>query len=191
VEANLIWHPTLTFKNILNIEKLSSYGRGLSTKSFWLKYPHQIEYDEHIKLTIRCIFDFSKYPFDSNKCHMDFGDPAYDVENMRITTIEIYFDDQYTSIYEPMPITLSDVGLPYEIHIQAKESYNHPHLGSDGQYSYTGIKFTLTRNSLGLLIGGFYGPTAIFASLSLISFAIEATAVSSVGLSKIIIIDNR
>jgi hypothetical protein len=84
---------------------------------------------------------------------------------------------QYTSIDEPSPITLFHAGLPYDIYIQAKESFVRLQPGSDEQYSYTGIKFTMTRNSLGLLLGGFYGPTAIFAVLSLISFAIEAAAV--------------
>jgi hypothetical protein len=90
----LVWHPTLIFLNILKIDKLNSYGGGMSTKSFWLRYPHHIEYAEQVKLTISCDFDFSQYPFDSNECHMDFGDPVYEINTMTLTTIEIYFADQ-------------------------------------------------------------------------------------------------
>jgi hypothetical protein len=178
VEADLIWHPTLVVENILKIEKLSIYGGGSSTKYLWIKYPHYIEYAEHIKLTISCDFDFSQYPFDSNECDMDFGDPVYEADYMQLTGMEIYFEDKYTSIDEPLPITVLVAGLPYKIDIQAKEEFKLIAPDADESYSYSGIKFTFTRNSLGLLLGGFYGPTAIFAVLSLISFVIEANAVS-------------
>jgi hypothetical protein len=107
----------LVFKNILKIDKLSIYGGGSSTKYFWLLYPHYVEYAEHIKLTISCDFDFSHYLFDSNECHMDFGDHVYEYDNIQLEATEIYFAGKYTSIDEPSPIIFNVGGLPYEIDI--------------------------------------------------------------------------
>ena len=40
-------------------------------------------------------------------------------------------------------------------------------------YASAGLKIYLRRKSLGLLFGSFYGPTAIFAMLSMLSYCIN------------------
>ena len=47
-------------------------------------------------------------------------------------------------------------------------------------YDQTGISIHFSRKSLGKLPGTFYGPTAIFAILSLISFHIHPDKVSGI-----------
>jgi hypothetical protein len=180
-EAIHFWKPTLIFKNILSVQKLSSYGGGSNTKSFWFQYPHRFEYSEEVQVTVSCDFDFRLYPFDSHECHVDFGDPVYEANVLVFSdNINIYFDGHHTAVYADSPIALSKVVLPYDIEIKAKGPFEYLMPGINEIYCYTGIKFTFTRNSLGLLMGGFYGPTGTFALLSLISFVIDANAVSNI-----------
>ena len=49
-------------------------------------------------------------------------------------------------------------------------------------YSYTGLRIDFKRNTLGLLIGRFYGPTAIFSAFSILSYNINIDMVKRVTL---------
>ena len=61
--------------------------------------------------------------------------------------------------------------LPFIIDIDVKETFE---VIEDGyHYSYSGFHVYLKRNSLGVLIGGFYLPTGAFSTLSLLSFSIS------------------
>ena len=46
------------------------------------------------------------------------------------------------------------------------------------EYVNSGLKLKLQRRNIGQLLGGYFGPTAIFALLSLISFIINPDIVS-------------
>ena len=85
--------------------------------------------------------------------------------------------------YEDKVKYLSDGGLdieqsrlPFEIQVEPIEPYIHIEAGFN--YSYAGIRFKFRRNDLGLLLGGYFGPTLIFSSLSLVSFFISPDVAS-------------
>ena len=59
---------------------------------------------------------------------------------------------------------------PFDVMVQSVKPYHQFIHGYN--HSTTGIKLTFNRNSLGLLPGKFYGPMAIFALLSMLSYSI-------------------
>lgn len=77
--------------------------------------------------------------------------------------------------YGDAPIEKRLTKAPYDIRLESMSPFLHFEAGY--VYSYAGMKMHLKRNSLGLLLGGFYGPTAIFTILSLISFSIDPDVV--------------
>ena len=81
-------------------------------------------------------------------------------------------------IYGEGGMDLEQSRLPFEIHAEHIEPFIYFEAGFN--YSYTGVRFKFRRHDLGLLLGGYYGPTVIFAILSLISFFINPDVVSSV-----------
>ena len=67
--------------------------------------------------------------------------------------------------------------LPFRIRAEHIEPFTHFEAGFN--YSYTGVRFKFRRHDMGLLLGGYFGPTFIFAILSLVSFFINPDVVSS------------
>jgi hypothetical protein len=153
----MLWNPTLTFQNILKIEKLPTYG-GTTNKFFWFQNPHHMEYAEEAQVTISCNFDFSYFPFDTHLCDLNFGDQQYEVESFILAPAEVFFAGQETGPNMP-PIKTISSRLPFNIEVSSKDVFEHDFEGTNYTYSYAGLTFRLTRNKLGLLLGGFYGPT--------------------------------
>ena len=68
--------------------------------------------------------------------------------------------------------------LPFDI--KAKSISPFPVLVNGYNFSYTGIQLYFKRNTLGLLIGSFYEPTAIFSIFSMLSYNIKMEMVNFV-----------
>ena len=65
-------------------------------------------------------------------------------------------------------------GISYKINMKLMGVTNLSFYGdTKSYYSYSTIKFSLERNTFGLLIGSFYLPTGLFAFLSLGSYIIN------------------
>ena len=65
--------------------------------------------------------------------------------------------------------------LPFDIELKSMNTFGVFDAGYN--YSYAGMAVHFSRNGLGLLLGGFYGPTTVFKVLSLISFNINPEVV--------------
>ena len=74
------------------------------------------------------------------------------------------------------PIIFDHTRLPFNVSLESIAEYEFSQAGYE--YSGVGMRITLTRNNLGLLIGGYFGPTIIFSLLSLVSFTINPDIVS-------------
>ena len=59
------------------------------------------------------------------------------------------------------------------------EERSYEYVQGGYKYSYAGMRLHFTRNDFGVLIGGYYGPTIIFSTLSLVSYSIKADIVSN------------
>ena len=65
--------------------------------------------------------------------------------------------------------------LPFDISMESLEPFMV--VDDDYNYSSAGMRLFFTRNEFGLLMGGYYVPTFIFALLSLVSYSIDADMV--------------
>ena len=72
IDTNQIYFPTLRISDARSVKRLRKYG-PIDTDFFWFLYPHQVEYQQALKVTISCSMDFQDYPFDSHVCSLDFG----------------------------------------------------------------------------------------------------------------------
>ena len=73
-------------------------------------------------------------------------------------------------------LSIEQARLPFNIALESLKSFNL--LSSGYNYSSTGMRIHFKRNTFGLLVGGYYGPTIIFTLLSLVSYTINADMVS-------------
>ena len=115
--------------------------------------------------------NFKEFPFDVHNCDLDFGEADhYANDQLIMEPITIMYEDQLVSNFNGS-IHIKDSHLPFNIEIIPKETFEVTNI--DFLTSTTGVTFKFTRKSLGLLMGGFYGPTAAFTMLSMISFFIN------------------
>ena len=137
---------------------------------------------EIIKVTIHCDFDFSRFPFDHQECNMSLYDPM-NSNNWIIINETDYLCNNGVCKQEKEWIMLKNQNrIPYLIEMKNIGSSYHSFGDSDfytESSSISTIKFSLQRNSLGLLIGSFYLPTGLFAFLSIGSYIINPDIVSS------------
>ena len=169
-----LFFPKSLFRNIKSIEKQKSYG-AQSSEHYWMAKNYEkydFEYYETLKITSYCLFEFSSFPFDTNDCDLLVGSsgPMQYIRNLEPTI----FYGNLSSKVKSIPIESKYV--PFEMKAEsitpfAIEKYGH-------KYLYSGVRITFKRNTLGLLIGRFYGPTAIFAAFSILSYNINMDMVN-------------
>ena len=173
-DKSQIYSPALQIINGKNLQKTRKFG-PTEKDYFWLRVPNsRLEYQQAIKVTLYCIFNFESFPFDSNQCDFSFF-PSDNANYLLLNTSEIRFENQYVKNIEESLI-IDQSHFPFDIWIEAIEPFYTPIIGKN--YSATGMRIHFKRNNLNLLSGGFYGPTLIFVLLSLVSFSIDANMVS-------------
>ena len=154
-----------------------------NTESFSLQYsPNNKQLTkiyrkmDSVKLKFSCQFHFEKFPFDKHECELLFVD-------WQNNKVEIIFDTPSFGKHEKNHqlifanksfIMLISPATSFKISIKIMNSS----LIYYKTYSSTGVKLTLQRQKLGLLLGSFYVPTGIFAILSMASFVIHPDIVS-------------
>ena len=172
--AKEIFIPSL---KILNAQKIIKERKFGSTDSdyFWFDIPHRFELQQAFKVTIYCSFDFSYFPFDSHYCDFNQGLSKHSINYLYLAPAWIRHGLKVAYNLNEL-IQVEQSRLPFDITLESQETFTVFEAGYN--YSYAGMRIHLKRNSLGLLIGGFYGPTAVFTLLSLISFTINPDVVS-------------
>ena len=174
-DTSQIFRPTLKFMRAKEVKRQIRYG-PVDADFFWFKSPHKLEYQKTMSLIIYCSFDFHSFPFDHHTCDLNFGSSAILPDNMMLNPTKLRFRNHLRK-YGDGKLKIHQSRLPFEIQIQSEEPFIHFEAGFN--YSYTGLRFYFERNDLGLLLGGYYGPTLIFALLSLVSFFINPDVVSN------------
>ena len=147
------------------VQFINSQSVEYSFYEFWHREPHFKFYSEVIRETFYCDFDFQLFPFDKHKCYMRIYSTATS-QQLKLTPTKIYVNVSTTNLTES-PLLLQTNRLPYSITVESIPTS----ITFKGKlmYSTSGIVFNIRRNDIGQLIGGFYGPTAIFTLISLIS----------------------
>ena len=145
---------------------------------------------ETLKVTVYCDFDFQFFPFDDQECDLSLYDPINQVS--WVIFDEIHFlcyyikqcDEDENEDGERKWMILPDQhAIPYKIGMKRMPTRNWTLTNSSFfsmPFSYSTVKFSLQRNSFGLLIGSFYIPTGLFAFLSTGSFIINPEIVKCI-----------
>lgn len=160
----------------LDVKEVKKEGRWGPRESnyFWLQTPQTLEYREAKQIKLFCSFDFTSFPFDSHQCRLQFGSAVATNQSMILAPTKVHFRQQVLENSDDF-LEVQQRQVPFDIRLETMESVHIWEMGS--WYPIAGVSITLKRNTLGLLYGGFYGPTAFFAILSLISYTIHPDAV--------------
>ena len=173
-DQNQIYSPTMTINRAKTIERTRRFGLTDEDESWFNGFNSIIEYKQSIKVTVYCKFEFQSYPFDSHHCDFIYIATA-PVKYRLLNSSEIKY--QHVENQDEI-IHIEQSDLPFLVELESLEQFNSTLTGRN--YSSTGMRIHFARNNLGLLIGGYYGPTTIFVILSLVSYSIDADMVSQV-----------
>lgn len=171
--AQDLFFPRLMVSNAKNVEVQRDFA-SYEMHYFWFAPPHHLEFQQVLKVTIYCSFDFSDFPFDSHECDFIFALRQNAMYSSILLPTIIKHANQQITVDEGW-LKIQNSSLPFDI----KVSGIHPYaVLSDGyNYSHAGMKLKFERNKIGSLAGGFFGQTATFAVLSTMSYFIDPEVV--------------
>ena len=67
-----IWHPTILFDNLMKKEDTKFYGGTFEGTMEYLHDLNGLLYAETFLLKFSCIMNFTMFPFDSNRCCLNY-----------------------------------------------------------------------------------------------------------------------
>ena len=67
-----IWHPTISFKNLMKKEDTKFYGGTVEGTMEYLHGMNHLLYVESFLLKFSCTMNFTNFPFDSNRCCLNY-----------------------------------------------------------------------------------------------------------------------
>ena len=173
-DQNQVYFPTLQINEAKSVSRTRKYG-PTDEDFFWFLYPHFFEFQQALKVEIYCTFDFTSFPFDSHECDFEYGASSSYSSVLILNEPWVRYEGEKREFGEG-PLNINQSRLPFKISLESLKQFEFFQAGF--KYSFVGMRMTLTRNSFGLLIGGYYGPTTIFSLLSLVSFSINPDIVS-------------
>ena len=176
----MVWRPDITFRKIVGIETLPTYGNDEKFQLWFCATDNHMEYFQAVKVTFACKFDFTNYPFDSHNCNLDFGIPsAYYEDEANFNPVEIIRNDSTTEILD-YEHEIPNEHLPYVFSIiKRRHNETFPYYNFMFMNPFTGIVIKVKRKGVIRLLGTFYVPTGTFASLSMLSYFIHPDVVRS------------
>ena len=168
----------IDFGNLMKLEQTKVYGGiGEGTMGYFPDTGSMI-YSEAFQIKFSCPFRFQNFPFDSHKCCLEYGAFKGDTRIILLEVAHITYGNMTTN--EGL-ISLKHLPFSFDLKIESQPSFEKVKKldGKAYSFSYTGICFTMNRNSYGQLLGGFYYSTLSFAVLSLVSYLIKPDIVST------------
>ena len=202
-DINQVWAPEIIFRNVIESEILTNWGKGQMKFAFWFQSSTgKLTFSKTMKITFTCDFHFENYvifahhklllrnyytfcysnsnkklqPFDSHHCDFDFGILGYSNLSVIFAPVKVLTPESTKPKLLENEIVIPNIHLPYSFTMTSKELYEVPHVGYSSPH--IGVTINIKREKLDQLIGGFYIPMTIFAFLSMISFFINPEAVS-------------
>ena len=170
--AKELYHPIISFHKVFSIEQFPEFGSDQHF-TFWFGPSNMVYYEEMLKIVFYCDMSFERFPFDTHDCDIDFGEKNNVAEeHIMMLPITVLYRNK-ASVNLNSSIMIIDSHLPFHIEMIPKQSFIWHKSNIEKPRYATGVTIKFSRKSLGLLMGGFYGPTATFAVLSMISFFIS------------------
>ena len=135
----------------------------------------QMKYDESMHMKFSCHFNFSLFPFDSQKCCIEYGNLRGGSDDVNMNRAIVSYGGNKTT--EDGPFELNDLPFPFQLKIESLPTSSRFDTDRKRSFSYTGMCFTIYRTTKGHLISSYYQPTASFAILSTMSYLIKPDVV--------------
>ena len=114
----------------------------------------QMKYRESLHLKFSCPFNFNLFPFDSQKCCIEYGDLRGGSDDLKLNRAIVSYGGNKTT--RDGPFEINGLPFPFQLEIDSLptskilESYN------DQTYTYTGMCFNINRTTRGQLLSGYY-----------------------------------
>ena len=169
-ELNEVWTTNPTYPNAAIVSKRFTYNTATRLSGdIWFKYTMVY------KSFLTCAMDFSNYPFDSHTCFWKLRshyENSVDTEKLVIDTLQSEQDSKIVTSKDQTLIIDSNT-LPYHIELSiGQESID---LAEGVNKSTASVQFKFTRKNEGRneLLTGYFVPTGLFATLSLVSYLIK------------------
>ena len=160
-----LWNPQVAFKMVKTLKRPQGFGFEKYSFFEYNKDNNQFMKYEKLVMEVPCSFNFHTYPFDKHQCNITMFETRHKkTTNLTITKF-------YSKVYfsKNNEIIVSSMKLPFRVFGSIGKSNGEPYYGV--------ILLTIERDSLALLLGSFYIPTGIFATLSIGSYVISPEVV--------------
>ena len=163
-----VWYPHIEFVHL--IKSATSKVFGDNGRGYMRYKSCQMLYNEGLNMKFSCPFNFDSFPFDSQKCCIEYKDLQGGNGNVTLARAIVTYGNKTT---KDAPFELNDLPFPFQLEIESLATSNRSDTERKRTFSYTGMCFTIVRTTRGHLINSFYLPTASFAFLSTISYLIK------------------
>ena len=161
----------------MNYNQAQVYG-GNREANFHYLGNQTLQYGEQFQLELSCPFNFTKFPFDSNECFIEYVTFEHLLVDIKLKPLTIVYRNTSHKFGAP-PIILQQPQHPYSIELKSLPASTKEY-STIGVFSSTGMAIKFKRNNLGQLFTAYYFPTGSFALISTISFLIKPDLVSSI-----------
>ena len=173
-----VWTPTVVFTNAISVKKLNTYGDELTRSFYYYNNPtsgnQYFFYQVYLIIKMTCNLDFQNFPFDHQKCQLQYTNIIGKVEDVILNAPEIQNNN---GTQDKRGIEIESGILPFDAmlkSVKVPDRYDY-----EGYYSRSGVLVELVRDASALnqLMGSYFGPTSIFALLSMFSFFVKPNQV--------------
>ena len=177
-----IWSTIIAFGHLLSYEKTKFYGGDKPFFFSYIKHGKQelVVYHEEVQMSFSCPFNFENYPFDSNKCTLEFGSKTVPTQRLKLKPSKIIYEDLSPPTEHKLsedPMIINNLPHPFNFKFNLKPAFEKTS-AYNYSFSYAGMEIKMKRKTPSELLSGYYYPMAAFAFLSMISFLIKADVVS-------------
>ena len=76
-QSEEIFFPKLRIWNDKEVASGIEYGPNHGADFLWVRHDGKMMYQERLKITVYCPFDFGNFPFDSHQCDLNIGVSNY------------------------------------------------------------------------------------------------------------------
>ena len=176
-QSKEIFFPKLRIWNDKEVASGIEYGPNHGSDFLWVRHDGKMMYQERLKITVYCPFDFGNFPFDSHQCDLNIGVSNYFPDQVKLSALTI--------LYKNLSTTLGEEGIlidsilspePFDVNLTSIEPFDVSE--NNYSFSFTGMHMEFYRSDIGCLVGSYYFPTFTFSILSLMSYAIHPDSVA-------------
>ena len=160
-----LWNPQVAFYKVKTLKHTQGFGYEKYSFFQYNENKNSFIKSQQLVMKVPCSFNFHTYPFDKHQCNIQMYELRYK-EAVNITITKFYSSSHFSMNDEVM---ISSMKLPFKVFGLIGKSERYPYHGV--------IVLTIKRDSLDLLLGPFYIPTGIFATLSIGSYVISPEVV--------------